>query len=191
VNDVFLNKSIEDENNKLLGKEDLGKTLTIQNQLTKISALNDSKNIDSRIFDVLLAIVPPKPNDVQISNLAIDSDTASVSIDGQASSGYAALEVFKKTIGGAQVKYLDVDGKSQTATLATDISTSDVSYGEDSSGAKVLRFTISFSYAEELFSPRSKNITIVLTANGNVTDSYLGIPRTIFTDPATDITGGL
>lgn len=175
---------------QLLAVTDLNKTVTLQNQLTKISDLNSNKKIDSRIFDILGAIIPPSPNDVQISDLSVDSTTNSITIDGQASNSYAAVEVFKKTIEGAQVRYTDSDSKSQTVDLASDISTSNTSYGEDASGNKVLRFTLSFTYATELFSPDSKNVTVVITTDGDATDSYLGIPKSIFTDRATDLTGG-
>lgn len=190
VNSLLLDNSISSESKKLSSVEDLSKTLTIQNQLSLISNLNDSKKIDSRIFDVLFAVIPPAPNNVQISDLSIDSNSSIITIDGQASGGYAALEVFKKTIGGAQVKYLDNDGKQQQTVLASDISTTDVSYGEDSSGSKVLRFAISFVYATELFAPSSKSVSIVISINGNVTDSYLGVPKSIFTDRAADLKGG-
>jgi hypothetical protein len=97
--------------------------------------------------------------------------------------------VFKKTLEGADVKFTDSDNKSQSVTLASSISTSNTSYGEDSTGVKVLRFTLSFVYAQELFSPTSKNVSIVITTNGDATDSYLGVPN-IFADRATDLTGG-
>jgi len=64
--------SIKQGSNELANVEDLSKTLTIQNQLTKISALNENKKIDSRIFDLLTAIIPPAPNNVQFSNCASD-----------------------------------------------------------------------------------------------------------------------
>ena len=173
-----------DSGSKQLGKiEDLSKTLTIQNQLTKITKLNISKKIDSRIFDVLKAIIPPAPNDVKFSDLTIDSTVNRITINGQAANSYAALEVFKKTLEGAKVKFTGEDG----LTLASGISTSNISYGEDSSGFKVLRFTISFLYAPELFSPLSKDVSVVITNGGNVTDSYLGIPRSIFADRPADI----
>ena len=181
--------SIDKGSNQLIGVEDLSKTLTIQNQLSKISALNDSKNIDSRIFDVLAAIVPPAPNDIQISSLSTDSVSSTVTIEGQAANSYAAVEIFKKTIEGAQIKFQDSTGEDQEpVTLASSVNTSDTSYGEDSSGVKVLRFKLSFIYAPELFSPLSKNVSIVIIVNGNVTDSFLGVPNSIFTDRATDIT---
>lgn len=188
----LLDGNIKSSNKKLLSVEDLSKTLTIQNQLTKISALNAGKKIDSRIFDLLVAIIPPAPNSIQISDLTIDSSTETITINGQASNSYAAVEVFKKTIEGAKVKFNKFDDEATVdpveLTLASNISTSNTSYGEDSSGAKVLRFTISFVYTKELFSPESKNVSVVITTKGNATDSYLGIP--IFTDRAADLTGG-
>jgi Tfp pilus assembly protein PilN len=173
-------ESIKSSSKAYLKTADLSKTLTIQNQLTKISALNDDKKVDSRIFDLLNAIIPPAPNDVQVSDLTIDSTTNTITINGQASNSYAALEVFKKTIAGASVKYSDGTSETQSKTLASDISTTNTSYGEDSSGKKVLKFTLSFAYVPELFSPQSKNVSIVITANGNATDSYLGVPKSIW-----------
>jgi len=174
-------QSIKSSSEKYLNTTDLSKTLTIQNQLTKISTLNDNKKVDSRMFDLLNAIIPPAPNDIQVSDLTIDSDTSTITINGQAANSYAALEVFKKTIAGAKVKY-NSDGSSETQnkTLASDISTTNTTYGEDSSGKKVLKFTLSFVYAPELFSPQSKNVSIVITASGNATDSYLGVPKSIW-----------
>lgn len=191
---IFADSSIKSGSEELAKNEDLSKTLTIQNQLTKISSLNSNKKIDSRIFDLLNAIIPPAPNNVQISDLTIESSTNTITINGQASNSYAAVEVFKKTIEGAKVKYnnssdTSID-KPTEVTLASSISTSNTSYGEDSSGAKVLRFTISFAYVQELFSPASKNVSVVITTKGNATDSYLGVPTSIFTDRAIDITGG-
>ena len=142
---------------------------------------------------MLAAIIPPKPNDVQISELTIDSDTSTITINGQASNSYAAVEVFKKTVEGAIFKYNKIDDKpnadKKELVLASDINTSDTSYGENSSGNKVLRFKLSFVYAEELFSPESTNVVISIKTNGNATDSYRGIPSSLFTAPAKDIPG--
>ena len=186
----LVDNAIKQGSDKLASVEDLSKVLTIQNQLTKISDLNSNKNIYSRIFDLLSSIIPPSPNDVQISNLKIDSTTDLITIEGQASNSYAAVEVFKKTIEGAKVRYIDSNNKAQEVTLASSISTSDTSYGEDSSGIKVLRFTISFVYAPELFSLASKNASVVITIKGNATDSYIDIPKSIFADRAKDLTEG-
>jgi Tfp pilus assembly protein PilN len=186
----LVDNAIKQGSDKLASVEDLSKVLTIQNQLTKISDLNSNKHIYSRIFDLLSSIIPPSPNDIQISNLKIDSTTELITIEGQASNSYAAVEVFKKTIEGAKVRYTDSNNKTQEVTLASSISTSNTSYGEDSSGAKVLRFTISFVYAPELFSVASKNASVIITTKGNATDSYIDIPKSIFVDRAKDLTEG-
>jgi len=173
---------------QLSSVEDLSKMLTIQNQLTKINALNDAKTISSRSFDMLQAIIPPAPNEVQVSGLEIATDTQTITIDGQTPS-YPSLEAFKKTIGAATVRFTDADDIETDMLLATNLSLTNVSFGEDASGAKVLRFTVSFSYAPELFASTIDNPKIVLIDGGNVTDSYLGIPKSIFTDRAVDTEG--
>jgi hypothetical protein len=109
-------------------------------------------------------------------------------MEGQASNGYSAVEIFRKTIEGAQVKFKS-NGNDQTVALASNVNTGDTSYGEDSSGAKVLRFTISFTYDEALFSPSSANASVVISTQGNVTDSYIGLPKSIFVDRAKDLQG--
>lgn len=169
----------------LQNTQDLSKVLTLQNQLTKISDLNSNKHIDSRIFTVLGAIIPPAPNAVQISDLVVDSSSNTITIQGQAANSYQALEVFKKTIGGTSFSFTDANNTKQTESLASNISTSDISYGQDSTGAEVLRFTLSFTYSNDLLSPSSNNFTIIPVSNGNATDSYLGLPTSVFSDRAT------
>jgi hypothetical protein len=185
VRDAVADDSIKKGSAQLASVEDLSKILTIQNQLTKISALNDDKKINSRVFDLLQAIIPPAPNDVKISSLIIDATAGTVTFEGQTPT-YPSLETFKKTIAAANVRYKDADDKQVDTVLASDLSISNVSYGEDATGAKVLRFTVGFKYATELFSPLVAVPTIVLINGGNVTDSYVGIPKSIFTDRATD-----
>jgi Tfp pilus assembly protein PilN len=170
---------------QLASVEDLSKILTIQNQLTKVNDLNNSKAIDSRVFDVLQAIIPPPPNNVKVSSLIVDATAKTITFEGQTPT-YPSLEAFKKTIGAANVRYIDDSKTQQDVPLASALSISNISYGEDSTGTKVLRFTVSFTYANELFSPKVTSPTIVLINGGNVTDSYLGIPKSIFTDRATD-----
>ena len=182
--------AIKQGSDKLASVQGLSEMLTIQNQLTKISSLNSGKNIYSRTFGLISAIIPPSPNDVQISDFKIDSTSKLITIEGQALNSYAAVEVFKKTIEGAKVKYTDSNGDKQEVILASNINTSNTSYGEDSSGTKVLRFTLSFVYAQELFSLASKDASVIITNKGNATDSYLGVPEIIFTDRAKDLTEG-
>jgi hypothetical protein len=185
VRGAVADASIKSGSDKLASVNDLSKILTIQNQLTKMSSLNDNKKIDSRVFDLLQAIIPPSPNEVKVSSLVVDATAGTVMFQGQ-TPGYPSLEAFKKTIGAANVHFKDSGGTQTDVVLATNLSISNVSYGEDASGGKVLRFNVSFTYAPELFSPATVDPTIVLINGGNVTDSYVGIPKSIFTDRATD-----
>jgi len=175
--------------------EDLSKILTIQNQLSAINSLNGKKHMDSRMFDMISAITP---RDTAVSFTRMSLETPDESLDAAAATGatggqihlegqtvgYDAMEVFKKTIENTVFQYT-VDGENATLPIATQISTGDISYGEDVDGNRVLRFTVSFEYPAELFAPTSKDIVFKLNVNGNVTDSYLGIPR--FTERAKDI----
>jgi len=188
IRSALADDNIKKGSEQLATVEDLSKVLTIQNQLSKITELNGQKKIDSRIFDVLSAVIPPAPNDVQVSNLLINGELSQLSIEGQTRL-FDNLEVFKKTVDGAVITYKDGDEEYEVK-LASNISTSDISYGEDTNGAKVLRFTLRFTYAQELFSPAVPSIVIKLTNQGNVTDSYLGIPKSIFAPRAVDTTEG-
>lgn len=189
VRGLILDDQIDEKGAKLAQVEDLSKMLTIQNQLSKISSLNDQKNMTSRMFDVLSAIIPPAPNEVRVSQISIDSELKTIRIEGQ-TRGYDSMEVFKKTLESAIFTYTQGDDPSaepMTTPIASEISVSDTSFGETSDGQKVLRFTVSFVYADDLFSPTISGIVYKFSVNGNVTDSYLGIPKSIFTERATDL----
>lgn len=182
---IIVDNNITTGSEKLAKVEDLSKMITIQNQIKRIDALNDTKSIDSRLFDVLSAVIPPSPNEVRISLLSLNTEETTVKLEGQ-TNAYDSMEVFKKTIDSSVIVY-NQDGKETKVKLASDISVSDISYGEDASGTKVLRFTISFKYPTELFSAKIPVMTIKLSIDGNVTDSYLGIPKSIFTERAKDV----
>ena len=187
---VFLDNQIKNKSTELSQVKDLSRMVTIQNQLGKISELNDQKAISSRLFDMLSAIVPPAPNDVKVSQLNVDTEEKTVRIEGQ-THGFDSMETFKKTLQSAVIeapKTADGDAVEPTF-LASNVSTSDVSYGEDSDGQKVLRFVVTFTYADSLFDAKTDAVSIKLSTNGNVTDTYLGLPKSIFTEPAKDLGG--
>lgn len=182
IRETRLNDDITRENASLSEVKDLSKILTIQNQLATMSTLNAEKKVDSRIFDVVAAIVPPEPNSVAISGINLDADTKTITLEGQ-TRAFDSMEVFKKTIDNAIVEYTE-DGNVTSVPLADKIDTGNISYGTDENNNKVVIFTISFTYPEQLFSTKNTGVTIKLSVNGNVTDSYIGIPRSVFATPA-------
>jgi hypothetical protein len=186
---VLSDNGIKTESEKLAKVQDVSNTLTIQNQLSKLTAMHDEKSIDSRIFDILTTINPPEPNNVAITNISLDSTEKTIKLEAQAINGYPALDVFKKTINATTFQFTQ-DGEKRSVPLAGDMSDSDRSYGEDASGAKVLRFTLIFTYPDELFAKTAQAATIVAPTRTNATDSFLGVPQSLFTQKASDTTEG-
>jgi len=187
---VIIDNTIKKEDAKLSAVEDLESSLTIQNQLKLLPSLHEGKQVDSRIFDVLATINPPAPNDISISKLNIDSKEETIEIEAQATGGYSALEVFKKTIAATEFRYLNADGETETQLLASTMSDGERSYGENADGKRVLRFSLTFEYPKELFTPYLKDAKIAGPGTTNVTDSFLGIPKSLFSPKANDSEGG-
>jgi hypothetical protein len=200
VRNQLADDAIKTESSKLSSVDGLDKALTIQNQLTKLSDLHMNKKIDSRLFSMLTAIIPPVPNDVTISRTSVSADTQTITIDAQANNGFPALEVFRKTIEATKFEYIGTDDKPVQVNLADELTDSDRSYGQDASGHRVLRFTIAFKYPKELFARDSSRgasksqaafeAKIIAPTKTNVTDSFLGVPDSLFTTKATDTTEG-
>lgn len=177
---------IASKSKELANVSDLSNSLTIQHQLSKLSEIHDQTNMDSRFFDLLAAINPAAPNQVSFSVARVDSETKTVRLEGQAVNGYIAADVLKKTILGTSISYKDDAGDTKTVPLTDAVSTSELSYGEDSTGKKVLRFTLTFVYDEAFFARTSENAVIVRPDRQNVTDSYLRLPESLFGDRASD-----
>lgn len=179
---------IGEKSKQLSSIEDLGNALTIQHQLTKITELHDQKNIDSRLFDLLVALNPVEPNQVSFSLAKVDSEQRIINLEGQAQNGFTAADAIKKTILGTSISYKE-DDKTKTVPLAESVSMSDLSYGESVTGEKVLRFTLSFEYNEAFFERSSQNAVILRPDKQNATDSFRRLPESLFVERADD-TGG-
>ena len=175
------NGVIKDRNDKLMAVEDLNKVVTIQHQLTKINEQHSGKKINSRIFDVVTAVNPVAPNNVSFSDIKVNPGSKTITLEGSAVNGYSALETLKKTILNTKVQTTDGD-KSSEVSLTKEIKDGDTSFGENSEGKKVLQFSFSFEYAEELLAPANNGTVSILTPTGkvDVTDSRQGIPDSLF-----------
>ncbi len=197
VRTAYLDGQIKEKGATLSKVEDLSKVLTIQNQLASITEFNAQKNMSSRVFEVVAAVTPTGNNTVTFSRIVVgptaaDSGTdeatskgGTIQLEGQ-TAGFDSMEVLKKTIENTLIQYTQ-DDEVKTIPLTDAVTTGEISYGEDAEGKKVLRFNLSFEYPAELFSSASSNLTFKRNVNGNVTDSYLGIPR--FADRAKDLEG--
>lgn len=91
---------------KLNSYSDLSDFLTIKGQLEGISALSENKQVLSRTFNVLSAILPTGADTIKISELNVDltADQPTLTFDAQANAGqepfidYNVLESFKKSM---------------------------------------------------------------------------------------------
>lgn len=173
---------IESEYQKLSSVEDLSEILTIQNQLTVLPDQHLMSTRDSRLFVVISAINPAAPNEVTFSSVKLNPADKVVTLEGSAVGGYPAVEALKKTIESTKFEYTSKDSdQSVSEPLASNVGIESTSLGEDNSGAKVLRFTLNFQYAEDLFVNSVSNARIVSpTAKLDVTDSKTRIPESLF-----------
>ena len=160
---------IKDRSDKLMAVEDLNKVVTIQHQLTKINEQHSGKKINSRVFDVVTAVNPVAPNNVSFSDIKVNPESKTITLEGSAVNGYSALETLKKTILNTKVQTTDGD-KSSEVSLTKEIKDGDTSFGE----VKALK-PVQTSGAWG-------NLVSVLTPTGkvDVTDSRQGIPDSLF-----------
>ncbi len=190
VRSTIADGEITSKSKELAGISDIENTLTVQHQLTKLSELHDQKNMTSRFFDLLAAINPADPNKVSFSLARFDQETGLVRLEGQAANGYIAADVLKKTILETSISYNDPSGEARESKLTDHVSTSELSYGEDATGKKVLRFTMTFLYEPAFFSRTSTNAIIIRPNYQNATDSDNRLPKSLFEDRAVDQEGG-
>ncbi|HEY0965222.1 MAG TPA: hypothetical protein VGE13_01960 [Candidatus Saccharimonadales bacterium] len=179
-----LDREIDDGSKKLQSVEGLSEMLTIQSQLDQLQTTHEDKLLTSKLFALLSKIAPNGVNTVQFSKTSLNVEEDTITLEASAKNDFEALEVFKKTLAATQYVYTQ-DGQKKTVNVASDIQDSDRSFGENSEGQSVLRFTLSFVYAPEIFQPDFASGEIVTPKKQNATDSKKGVPNTLFTDGAT------
>lgn len=180
---------IDEEYTKLQDVEELSELVTLQNQLSLISGQHQNRSIDSRLFSVLQAINPMKPNDVRFTSVKLDPSTSLLSLEGVANSGYPAVEALKKTIANTTVEYRELtkDGELKTVPIADGVEVGETSYGQTSDGRRVLRFKLTMKYPDVLFTNKAQGARIITpTDEIDVTDSRLQVPSSLFSAPAKD-----
>lgn len=178
---------------ELSAREGLNSALTVQHQLKTISGQNASRTMDSRLLDVIAAINPPAPDDVKISRVTLDPVAHTITLEGSAAGGYPSTDVFRKTIFNTKVSYIASGSTEATEvplTTEDKFTLRDTSYGEDSSGAKVVRFTIDFIYPEGMLDNTMKSVKVSTpSARIDVTDSKTRVPDSMFSTAAKDTEG--
>lgn len=196
-----LDNKITKRDAEFRGKKDIVNTVTIQNQLKSLETKHENKAMTSRIFGLLsVASAKDTDNSVSVSAFSVDTTAKTISITGQTDKkGFEAAEVFRKNVEGLKMYYIPyVDSLSDDSnksadtskcdpnsckTIASDVQLSDVSYGQSQgSGPKTVTFKLSFTYADEFMSAKYAVLDVKGLEKGNVTDSFVRIPNSLFTN---------
>lgn len=181
VRGLVVDKGIADANNKLKNVSDLNDYLTIQQQLHYLPQLHQAKPIYSRIISYLPTLNPSAPNNIRITQLAIDSstDANAVKIEAYAPT-YTAATVFESTLKSALFTYT---GLANPIPLFSDVKLTDTSLGEDPNGNKVVTFTVLLTVDPSVFAFDSANASISVP-NKDATGSAANVPS-VFADGGT------
>ncbi len=180
----------------LEGHPDVTSTVTLQNQLSQIDSLRAAAPNTSRLIgQIIVAIQPTGENSVSYSSINYDPVNKLLSVEGQASGGFPALEAFRKTIAETKIVYREVhqekgctadDVRNETNNCISDdlvdgdVTTEEQSLGDGEDGSKVLRFKLSFKINDSALSFTSKDFAVLPPGRKDVTDSRIQIPDDIF-----------
>lgn len=100
---------IDNEFNNYKNYTGASELLTIQNQLAKLSEINDKKSVTSRIFVLLSQVVARNKLDVKTATVIVDPHTNKVTIEAFSESGYVELERLIKTLQDTRIAYITTE----------------------------------------------------------------------------------
>jgi hypothetical protein len=136
---------------KIESQEDLDKVLTVQSQLIELTPLHESKPVVTRLFDYIQQTTPA---DVSLDTYDLSLIDNRISMEG----GSTSLELVNKyvdTLKFTEISFGTEDASEEKAF--SEVVLTDFSKTKD--GAT---FTISLAFKPELFSFKSKDISLVV-----------------------------
>lgn len=165
-------KKKSDEVNSI---QDIGKYLTVQNQLKSLPELHDQKGVYSRLLSFLPVINPSPPNNVQLSVLNLTAEEKSVLFTGTTAT-FESLNVFVETLNNAQASYKE-PGSEQVKTdkIFETVAVQSSSLGRINNVSTV-SFTIRVTYKEAVFDARNTDVTASVP-NIQTTSSLTDSPK--------------
>ena len=162
--DVVQKKSLHDLNNdiskystQLKSVSDLDKILTVQNQLSTLTALHNQKPVTSRLFTYISQVTPSQAT---LSQLTIDFTANTLTIGGTAPS-LDVVSTYTDTLKATTYK-TDAAGAVSTKAFSSVVLST---FGRDSTGAT---FTITCSFDPIIFnSANNVALTVPTTADAD------------------------
>lgn len=170
----------------------LDRYLTVQNQLKQLGSLKQSQPMYSRIFDYMNALNPPAPNQVKISKVDVANESgtgATVTLSGTTGE-FRSLEVYRKVLEKAKLKYANTDNESQMLEklLFTAVEAPNYSSSFSTDGWQI-SFTIKATFTAEAFSNSITKQTVE-TPKGSLEDEINKAPTYDPTSTGGGSTGG-
>lgn len=166
-------QDIKSKSSKLSSVQDIDKYLTIQNQLAELTTLHDGKNNFSRLVDFLPRLNPAPPQNINLSNLDVDSSENTIVFKGRVKD-YGALTTFKDTLKNASYTYT-TDGKSSDSKpLFTEVTVDSALY-EKTTTASGVTFSVTVKYDPDVFKQQNTGV-VVTVPNKETTGSVVGTP---------------
>jgi Tfp pilus assembly protein PilN len=165
-----LSRDINSKSSQLQGTQNLSRMLTVQNQLTSLTALHDNKPVVTRLYSFITQVTPASAS---ISRLDIDFQKNTISMTGAADS-LSTINSFTDALKFATyhtVVNSKVEKPSFSAVVLSTFSRSD----------KGASYTITLSFDPALFSEQSD---VVLTVP-NVTTRSNGGSGALFKNTGT------
>ena len=140
---------VKGKEQQLDGITDLGKYLTIQNQLAALPDLHANKGLYSRLLNFLPVLNPNAPNNIVLSQLEVTTSDKLVVLTGSTAS-FESLNVFVDTLRNAVVNYKDANGQQQTSKIFDSVVVQNSAI-DKSSGNNNVSFTVHATYLDPVF----------------------------------------
>ena len=159
---LLIDNDIKDKAATLTKNKNLPRDLTIQNQLTAITKLHESKGVYDRLFDYLKNLNPSAPNNISISSATLDATTGTVTLEATAKD-YQAIAVFQDTLKNAKLNYRESgNDETQKTPLFSGILISEAALGQNSTGLRIASFKATLTYEPNAFAwaVNSPNVSI-------------------------------
>jgi hypothetical protein len=174
---ALITNDIQNKTAELNSVQDLGKYLTIQNQLRALPELHDQKGVYSRLFSFLPVLNPGAPNNVRLSVLQLSSTESDSAFffTGNAAT-FESLNVFVDTLNNAKATYQASGAEEKTTTNIFQSVVVQNSALSQVNNASSVSFTIRAAYDPAVFDARNTGVTATVP-NIVTTPSITGSPQ--------------
>lgn len=167
-----LSTDIQTEGNKLQQTPDINKILTIQNQLSSLTALHEKKPAATRLLGYVQQVTPAK---VSIATTTVDFDANTINITGSADDGLASVNLFIDTL---KFTTYQTDASSSSAAASGSAFTEVVLANFSKDGTRA-SYQVSLKYDPAIFAGNS-TVKLIVPPGKITTRSETEKPAPLF-----------